>query len=84
MRNIFASAGLTPSEIQFVELHLKDDGSRLTLDTGEFISSMAYAKLFDYFACEMPYGVAKCRTGEPDVWILDRLEEIEERNSSHS
>jgi hypothetical protein len=35
-----------------------------------------FEKLFEYFTTdtfEMPYGVAKARTGEPDTWILDRL-----------
>lgn len=34
-----------------------------------------YDKLFDYYMPEMPYGVAKARTGDPDQWILNQLEE---------
>jgi hypothetical protein len=34
-----------------------------------------YDKLFAYYAPDMPYGVAKARTGDPDEWILNRLEE---------
>lgn len=34
-----------------------------------------YDKLFEYYAPDMPYGVAKARTGDPDEWILNRLEE---------
>jgi hypothetical protein len=35
-------------------------------------------KLYNYFCGtgEMPYGVAKFRTGEADVWILEKLEVI--------
>ena len=33
-------------------------------------------KLFDHFAAEMPYGVQKARTGDPDEWITDHLGEI--------
>jgi hypothetical protein len=34
-----------------------------------------YDKLFAYYAPDMPYGVAKARSGDPDEWILNRLEE---------
>ena len=34
-----------------------------------------YDKLYAYYASDMPYGVAKARTGDPDEWILNRLEE---------
>ena len=42
----------------------------------DFYDSAAYDKLYEYFAFsgEMPYGIAKARTGTPDEWILDRLE----------
>ena len=36
-----------------------------------------YEKLYDYYVfetAEMPYGTAKARTGDPDVWILDKLD----------
>ena len=33
-----------------------------------------YEKLFDYFMSEMPYGTAKARTGDPDQWIVNRLQ----------
>ena len=32
-----------------------------------------FSKLYDYFVQEMPYGVAKARTGDPDEWIYNRL-----------
>lgn len=32
-----------------------------------------YSKLFQYYSTEMPYGVAKARTGEPDKWIIQKL-----------
>ena len=34
-----------------------------------------HSKLFDYYTEEMPYGTAKARTGDPDVWIIKRVEE---------
>jgi len=33
-----------------------------------------YTKLYELFMSEMPYGTAKARTGDPDLWILDRVE----------
>mgnify|MGYP003627107272 CR=1 FL=1 len=65
---ICRAAGLGWAEIGMVEKCMEDDD-------GRFLESRAYEKLFDYFCDEgeMPLGVAKVRTGEPDIWILDRL-----------
>jgi len=41
------------------------------LDNPEFLKD-----LFTYFQEEMPYGTKKARTGDPDIWIMDRLEEL--------
>lgn len=38
--------------------------------------SNLFTALYDYFVWEtreMPYDVAKCRTGDPVDWIIDRL-----------
>ena len=40
-----------------------------------FIDSSAYSKLYRYYSDEMPYGVARYKTGEADLWILDKLRE---------
>ena len=42
------------------------------------LGSAVYDELFDYFANsgEMPYGVMKARTGMPDEWIADRLDDL--------
>ena len=45
----------------------------------EFYGSEAYGKLYEYFAfesCEMPYGTAKARDGDPEEWILNYLERL--------
>lgn len=34
-----------------------------------------FDKLYAYYSEDMPYGVAKARSGDPDEWILNRLEE---------
>lgn len=65
---IYIKADLNTVEIDNMPLYLDD--SLL------FYGSTAYEKLFLYFCNtgEMPYGVAKARTGEPDIWILEQLE----------
>ena len=65
---IYKAARLGVTEAALVESYVEDDD-------GRFLESRAYEKLFDYFCDEgeMPLGVAKVRTGEPDIWILDRL-----------
>ena len=44
----------------------------------EFYDTSAFEKLYNYFAFDgpvrMPYGTAKARTGDPDIWILEYLE----------
>ena len=37
------------------------------------LSDHLYDALFDYYHEDMPYGVAKARTGDPYEWISDRL-----------
>ena len=68
MEEIYQEAGLSPLEVEVVKSYIEDDD-------GMFIMTKAYEKLFDYFcnSSEMPYGVAKARTGEPDLWILEYL-----------
>ena len=46
----------------------------------EFYGSEAFGKLYDYFCDtgEMPYGIAKSRTGDPVLWILEKIEVIYE------
>jgi hypothetical protein len=36
-----------------------------------------FDELYEHFCNngEMPYGVAKARTGDPAAWLVDRLEE---------
>lgn len=47
-------------------------------DPADFYGSSAFEKLLGYFMDteEMPYGVAKARTGMPDEWILDYLQDL--------
>ena len=71
LNEIYNRAGLTMQEIHKMPQYLDWDD--------DFYSSLAYEKLFEYFAfetCEMPYGIAKARDGDPDVWILEYLEEL--------
>jgi hypothetical protein len=38
-----------------------------------FDAADLYDILFQYYSDEMPYGIQKARTGDPDQWILNRL-----------
>jgi len=42
-------------------------------------NSLIYEQLYDYFHEDMPYGIQKARTGDPDEWISDRLNYIYHR-----
>jgi hypothetical protein len=59
---------LTDEEHEFVKNILT---KKIPVD--DFLGSSAYEKLFTYFSDEMPYGIMKARDGDPDLWILDRL-----------
>lgn len=65
---ICKAAGLGVTEVALVESYIEDDD-------GRFIFTAAYEKLFNYFCDEgeMPLEVAKAKTIEPDIWILDHL-----------
>ncbi len=66
---IYERAGLSAAEAQKMSEYLEWND--------DFYGSPAYEKLFEYFAFEtgeMPYGTAKFRDGEADVWILEKLE----------
>ncbi len=70
MDEVYKAAGLTADEI--------DDMPEYISGEKEFYGTAAFDKLFEHFAFdtgEMPYGVAKARTGDPDEWILDKMEE---------
>jgi Leu/Phe-tRNA-protein transferase len=71
MRDICEEAGLSEAEISIVDCYLTNPH----YENAGFIETTAFEKLLNYFADEMPYLIQKCRTGEPDAWILDRLEE---------
>ena len=74
---IYNSASLTPKEIKQMSAWLSPHCD----DEYMFYDSSAYEKLFEYFAFEtgeMPYGTAKARDGEPDTWILEKLEGLYE------
>ena len=66
---IYNAAGLTEDNRSRMPSYIEGED--------EFYGSEAYDKLYEYFAfeaCEMPYGTAKARDGDPDSWILDYLE----------
>jgi hypothetical protein len=70
-KELLEAAKLTAIEIQKLELFIDD-----IEDPISFYDTTMFEKLFEYFTTdtfEMPYGVAKARTGDPCDWILDRL-----------
>ena len=75
---IYNAAGLTPAEISDMPRYIGSiTGETDAATYADFYDSESYDKLYEYFAFEsneMPYGVAKARTGEPDIWILEYLE----------
>ena len=72
IQSIFDEAGLTPDEVQTTRNELEGEYGA----PWDWAESSAYEKLYFHFmdTGEMPYGVAKARTGDPDVWVLDYLE----------
>lgn len=71
LQRIYQAAGLSSDEIASLTFY--------TQNPYEFMDSTAYEKLYEYFvfeAAEMPYGIAKARTGEPDMWILEKLNSL--------
>lgn len=59
---------LTPEEMALVESAIDDTGIDLPDDLME--------KLYDCFfeSGDMPYGIAKARTGDPWEWIYEHLD----------
>ena len=69
LQEIYTAAKLSAGEVESMKGYV-------TGEVEEFWACPAYEKLFEYFAfesIEMPYGVAKARTGDPNEWILDYL-----------
>jgi hypothetical protein len=68
------AAGLSKDEIAKMWGFIKE-----TTDPFDFMDTPMYEKLFEWFAFDgpvrMPYGTAKARDGDPDVWILDYLQD---------
>ena len=56
---------------EIIDLHEEDVDE--FKDTGE-LSDDLYDCLYEYYVDEMPYGVAKARSGDPKDWISDRFE----------
>lgn len=57
--------------------HIKDTFKRDVKDflAGGELSDHLYDALYDYYHDDMPYGVAKARSGDPYEWISDRFEQ---------
>ena len=51
---------------------------RAAVDTGE-LTTKQYEALFPIYMDDMPYGTAKARTGDPQHFILKKLQNLTER-----
>lgn len=72
VKEIYQDAGLTAQEAANMTGHINGH----LPGAGDFYDSAEFEKLYDYFTSqtnEMPYGTAKARDGDPDIWILERL-----------
>ena len=69
---------MTSEYDEIKQILIKHDALGLDLDQIVEYGEPLYEALFDYYmhSGEMPYGVMKARTGDPDVWIADRLYEL--------
>ena len=78
LKDIYCGSNLLEEEIDLMESYIEEDND------GCFIETRAFEKLFNYFceSGEMPYGVAKARTGDPDDWILNRLRGTNQERSN--
>lgn len=67
--------------IASTKLNLSADDVMLiqrVLDGMEELPEVLFDKLFDHYCNngEMPYGVAKARTGDPYTWVVDHMAEL--------
>ena len=70
-------------QLSYEQDHLKQHlGNNLyaklekAMKLGDEIPDDLYDNLFEYYLDEMPYGTAKARTGDPMLWIKDKLDSV--------
>ena len=67
------------TQMDVIENILIENGYPGYINEEEYEGDMElFEQLYTYFlnSGDMPYGVAKCRDGMPDVWIFDRLDQM--------
>ena len=55
---------------------IKHNALNKTIDDIVELGTDLYHELFSYFQEDMPYGTQKARTGDPDEFIYDALENL--------
>lgn len=68
---LLSSMGVPAEHHAAIVSWVRDEGT-------DVFGTPAYDALFTYWlhSGEMPYGTAKARDGDPDVWIKNRLTEM--------
>jgi hypothetical protein len=61
---------ITPEELERLRGYVEGNGDF-------YRDEVLFDKLYSYYvnSGEMPYGVAKARDGDPDIWILDQVQD---------
>ena len=55
---------------------IKHNALNKTIDDIVELGTDLYHELFSYFQEDMPYGTQKARTGDPDEFIYDALQDL--------
>jgi len=69
---------MTSEYTEIKQILITHDALGMAIDQSVEYGEPLYEEAFEYYmdSGEMPYGVQKARTGMPDVWIADRIEEL--------
>ena len=68
---------ITLSEYETVKnILIKHNALNKTIDDIVELGTDLYHELFSYFQEDMPYGTQKARTGDPDEFIYDALQDL--------
>ena len=68
--------GMESDEVKRMMMSYPEDVAKMK-QTGDLdTDSQLYMDLFGYYQDEMPYGTQKARDGDPEEWIMNRLDDL--------